>query len=95
MQGLTTKQVQAVTGHKSEAMTENYSHFDARKLSDVMEAQKIITGAKKPGKDPHQTASGPTAEHAGGSETAAGRTGKRGAVLPFRALEVKQKQKRA
>jgi hypothetical protein len=31
-------------------MTEWYSHFDARKLSDVMEAQAVITGAKKPGK---------------------------------------------
>jgi hypothetical protein len=31
-------------------MSELYSHFDARKLSDVMEAQRVITGAKKPGK---------------------------------------------
>jgi integrase len=49
-QGLTLEQVQAVTGHKSDRMTELYSHFDARKLSDVMEAQRVITGAKKPGK---------------------------------------------
>jgi hypothetical protein len=49
-QGLTLEQVQAVTGHKSDRMTEWYSHFDARKLADVMEAQQVITGAKKPGK---------------------------------------------
>jgi integrase len=49
-QGLTLEQVQAVTGHKSDRMTELYSHFDARKLADVMEAQQVITGAKKPGK---------------------------------------------
>jgi integrase len=49
-QGLTLQQVQAVTGHKSDRMSELYSHFDARQLSDVMEAQRVITGAKKPGK---------------------------------------------
>jgi integrase len=49
-QGLALQQVQAVTGHKSDRMTEWYSHFDARQLSDVMEAQAVITGAKKPGK---------------------------------------------
>jgi hypothetical protein len=31
-------------------MTEWYSHFDARQLSSVMEAQQVITGAKKPDK---------------------------------------------
>jgi integrase len=50
LQGLSLQQVQAVTGHKSDRMTEWYSHFDARQLSDVMDAQHVITGAKKPGK---------------------------------------------
>jgi integrase len=45
-QGLTLQQVQAVTGHKSDRMSELYSHFDARQLSDVMEAQRVITGEK-------------------------------------------------
>jgi hypothetical protein len=49
-QGLTLEQVQAVTRHKSDRMTEWYSHFDARKLADVMEAQRVIIGEKKPGK---------------------------------------------
>jgi hypothetical protein len=31
-------------------MTEWYSHFDARQLSMVMEAQEVIAGGKKPGK---------------------------------------------
>jgi integrase len=47
-QGLSLQQVQAVTGHKSDRMTEWYSHFDARQLSNVMEAQAVIAGAKKP-----------------------------------------------
>jgi integrase len=51
MQGLTLEQVQAVTGHKSRQMTERYSHFDTRKLADVMDAQQVITGDKKPGKN--------------------------------------------
>jgi hypothetical protein len=31
-------------------MTEDYSHFDARQLAAVMEAQHVITGNKKPEK---------------------------------------------
>jgi integrase len=50
MQGLSIEQVQAVTGHKSDRMTEWYSHFDARQLLKVMDAQHVITGAMKPGK---------------------------------------------
>ncbi|MDR2159272.1 MAG: site-specific integrase [Treponema sp.] len=49
-QGLSLPQVQAVTGHKSNRMSEWYTHFDARQLADVMEAQQVITGAKKPDK---------------------------------------------
>jgi integrase len=49
-QGLSLQQVQAVTGHKSDRMTEWYSHFDARQLSNVMEAQAVIAGGKKPKK---------------------------------------------
>ncbi|GHU85509.1 hypothetical protein FACS189473_4570 [Spirochaetia bacterium] len=95
MQGMTVKQVQAVTGHKSEEMTDNYSHFDARKLSDVMEAQKIISGAKKPGKAPQKSASETAAKSAGTNEKAAGKAEKRAAVLPFPAQENARKRKRA
>jgi integrase len=87
-QGLTLQQVQAVTGHKSEQMTERYSHFDARQLSDVMEAQRVITGEKKPGK----------------AGEAAGKTGtvkrtvaadKTGWVVPFPVQENAKKRKGA
>jgi integrase len=80
-QGLTIEQVQAVTGHKSDRMTEWYSHFDARQLSTVMEAQHVIMGAKKPGK----------AGEAAKSTAAV----KAGLVLPFPAQENAKKRKRA
>jgi integrase len=90
MQGLTLRQVQAVTGHKSEAMTEGYSHFDARQLVDVMKAQRVINGTKKPGKGMNQTARGKPEKAA-----ADGKPGKRGDVLPFPAKEGELKKKRA
>jgi integrase len=46
-QGLSLPQVQAVTGHKSDRMSEWYAHLDARQLSSVMDAQRVITGTKK------------------------------------------------
>jgi integrase len=42
--GLTIPQVQSVTGHKSDRMTEWYSHPDARQLDAVIEAQAVIAG---------------------------------------------------
>jgi integrase len=50
-QGLSLPQVQAVTGHKSDRMTDRYSHLDARQLTNVMDAQQVIAGRKKPRKD--------------------------------------------
>jgi integrase len=64
-QGLTLEQVQAVTGHKSDRMSEWYTHFDARQLSDVMEAQRVITGAKKPEKKTGKTEAGKKPERPG------------------------------
>jgi integrase len=81
MQGLSLQQVQAVTGHKSDQMSELYSHFDARQLSDVMEAQQVITGAKKPGK--------------AGEVKETGKTGKAGRLVPFPAREEVKRRKRA
>jgi len=43
-QGLSVKQVQGVTGHKSERMTELYNHPDARQITDVIKAQETIAG---------------------------------------------------
>ena len=92
-QGLTLQQVQAVTGHKSDRMTEWYSHFDARQLADVMEAQQVISGGKKAGKA-GEAASGKEAAKAGtGKQTVT--AGKAGRVLPFPAQENAKKRKRA
>jgi integrase len=50
-QGLTVMQVQGVTGHKSEKMTEMYNHPSASQIADVMKAQAAITGTRKPEKE--------------------------------------------
>jgi integrase len=84
-QGLSLQQVQAVTGHKSDRMTEWYSHFDARQLSNVMDAQRVITGNGK-GTRPGETAKGK------GTQEAAGR---RIAVFPCAAQENAKKRQRA
>jgi integrase len=92
-QGLSIPQVQAVTGHKSDRMTEDYSHFDARQLSAVMEAQEVIAGGRKAGKA-GETASGKAAGKAGtGKQTVT--AGKAGRVLPFPAQENAKKRKQA
>ena len=41
-QGLTIQQVQSVTGHKSERMTEWYNHPDPMSIPDVTKAQVAI-----------------------------------------------------
>ena len=43
-QGLTIQQVQSVTGHKSDRMTEWYSHPDARQITEITKAQAVIAG---------------------------------------------------
>jgi hypothetical protein len=77
-QGLTLNQVQAVTGHKSDRMSEWYNHFDARQLSMVMDAQEVIVGGKKPGK------SGQGANAGNGTVKQAGRTDLKIVKLPER-----------
>jgi integrase len=89
-QGLSLQQVQAVTGHKSDRMTEWYSHFDARQLSDVMEAQRVIAGGKGPGKEAAGKAAGKTE-----GAKQAGASGKSRRVVPFPAQEVIKKRKGA
>ncbi|MCL1836850.1 MAG: site-specific integrase [Treponema sp.] len=58
--GLTVPQVQSVTGHRSDRMTEWYSHPDARQLEDVVKAQEAIAGISRPD-EARETASGGTA----------------------------------
>ena len=45
--GLTTQIVQAVTGHKTERMTEHYTHFDPMEFGEVPNIQANLL-AKKP-----------------------------------------------
>jgi integrase len=92
MQGLSLQQVQAVTGHKSDQMSELYSHFDARQLSNVMEAQRVITGEKKPGKGGE--AAGKAADKTGKAKQTVA-AGKALRVVPFPAQENILKRKRA
>ena len=50
-QGLTVMQVQGVTGHKSDKMTEMYNHPSASQINDVMKAQAAIAGTQKTEKE--------------------------------------------
>ena len=47
--GLTVKKVQAVTGHKTEGMTDNYTHFDPLEFAEVTKVQENLL-KKKPKK---------------------------------------------
>ncbi|WP_461257188.1 tyrosine-type recombinase/integrase, partial [Treponema sp. R80B11-R83G3] len=44
--GLSVKKVQAVIGHKTEKMTDRYTHFDPMDFGEVTEIQKALL--KKP-----------------------------------------------
>jgi hypothetical protein len=48
--GLTIQKVQAVTGHKSEGMTERYTHFDPLDFGEVPEIQAALLAGKQDGK---------------------------------------------
>jgi integrase len=47
-QGFTVPQVQSITGHLTNSMTERYSHLDARQIDNIVEAQALIAGTGKP-----------------------------------------------
>jgi hypothetical protein len=46
---LTVKKVQAVTGHKTENLTDNYTHFDPMEFGEVPKIQAALL-RKKPKK---------------------------------------------
>ena len=52
--GMSIKKVQAVTGHKSERMTELYSHFDPMEMQEVPKIQQGLLQEvpEKPGSEP-------------------------------------------
>jgi hypothetical protein len=39
---MTLSKAQSVTGHKSDRMTEWYTHYDAKKFSEVRNVQKTL-----------------------------------------------------
>jgi integrase len=45
--GLTVKKVQAVTGHKTEGMTDNYTHFDPLEFTEVSKIQEMLLKPKR------------------------------------------------
>jgi integrase len=87
--GLSIPQVQAVTRHKSERMTDWYNHFDPSEFIKAKEVQEALLQpeGKKPG-----TVKGRAKGSGTGEKSEA--SGKAGRVLPFPAQENK-KQKRA
>jgi integrase/recombinase XerC len=44
--GLSVKKVQAVTGHKTERMTDNYTHFDPLEFTEVNRIQEMLLEPK-------------------------------------------------
>ena len=44
--GLTVKKVQAVTGHKTESMTDNYTHFNSLEFAEVTKIQEMLLAPK-------------------------------------------------
>jgi integrase len=45
--GLSVKKVQAVTGHKTEGMTDNYTHFDPLEFTEVNQIQEMLLKPKE------------------------------------------------
>jgi integrase len=93
--GLSIPQAQAVTGHKSDRMTEWYLHFDPSEFAKAKQVQEDLLRpeSKKPGKETgtrkNETIPGGKGK---GGETAVQKAGR---VLPFPAKESVKKRKRA
>jgi integrase len=86
-QGLTIQQVQAVTGHKSAAMTDRYSHLDARLLTNVQEAQRVIFDGETKDKAGEKADRQRADIKAKGNKASAPAPGRRATVLPYPAKE--------
>jgi integrase len=89
--GLTIVQAQAVTGHKSERMTEWYCHFDPAEFAKAKGVQERLLRPEC------EEAGGGAPEGAGGSGKGneGERGNKAGRALPFPAHKTNKKQKRA
>jgi hypothetical protein len=88
--GLSVPQVQAVTRHKSERMTDWYNHFDPAEFIKAKEVQEglLEPEGKKPEAEKGRAGRSGTVEEAEAGDKA-------GRVLPFPAQEKNKKQKRA
>jgi integrase len=96
--GLTIPQAQAITGHKSDRMTEWYCHFDPSEFAKAKQVQETLLQAdgKKPLEAAIETVVKPEKVNAEATEAAiADKTVRRGAVLSFPAQESGKKRKRA
>jgi len=74
--GLTVTQAQAITGHKSERMTEYYCHFDPTEFAKAKEVQAALLSP------PKRKAANGAAGKKGNAKTAGGK-GKAVKVIPF------------
>jgi integrase len=93
--GLSIPQAQAITGHKSDRMTEWYLHFDPNEFSQARKVQENLLQPENT-KPAGAAAIGELETPKETDETEAGKKdGKAGRVLPFPAQEKNRKQKRA
>jgi integrase len=101
--GISVAKVQSVTGHKSDRMTEWYSHFDPNEFTDVREAQEALlqpkarkaAGKKKaPKKQKAKTAKKKQTSTKAKTEKPASRAG-RGKVVPFPVADTRLKRRQA
>jgi integrase len=83
--GLSVKQVQAFTGHKSQSMTDLYYHFEPDEFRKAMAIQEALLQPDKP-KDGKPQGETKTAELTAAA-SGAGSKGKRKQVIPFPAVK--------
>jgi integrase len=89
--GVSIPKVQSITGHKSDRMTEWYSHFDPKEFEDVREAQEALL---QPDTKKAATTKQTPEKQKVKAEKQSDRT-ERTKVLPFRGAEKNLKRKQA
>jgi hypothetical protein len=88
--GLTIPQAQAVTGHKSDRMTEWYTHFDPAEFAQAKRVQESLLHPE--GLTPEKAVAGDTPVEKETGETEAAEAKK---IMPFPERERETKRKRA
>ena len=92
--GLTIPQAQAVTGHKSDRMTEWYCHFDPSEFAKAKQVQETLLRPESE-KSGESGAAAPEGKAESGKESGEAAINKAGRVLPFPAQKTNKKRKRA